>query len=101
MADRDSGGHCNATPLLVNQSVGPHAFVTLAADGSIRSWSPGARAIFGHEAGEVLGRHVSLLLRGGPIGPRPTSTTQSPGTRPSSTGGGRARTARVSPGHVP
>ncbi len=38
------------------------AIVGKTLDGIIRSWSPGARRIFGYEPAEIIGRHVSVLL---------------------------------------
>lgn len=45
--------------LLVEASF--EAIIGLGADGSIRSWNRGARAIYGYEPEEVLGKSVRLL----------------------------------------
>lgn len=38
------------------------AIISKTLDGIITSWNEGAQRIFGYEAGEVLGRHISLLF---------------------------------------
>lgn len=37
------------------------AIVALAADGTVRSWNLGAARLYGYEAGEMIGRHISVL----------------------------------------
>ncbi len=40
------------------------AVVTTTTDGTITSWNPGAERLYGWTAGEVVGRHASLLSAG-------------------------------------
>lgn len=38
------------------------AIISLALDGTIRSWNRGAELLFGYVAGEAVGRHISLIV---------------------------------------
>jgi PAS domain S-box-containing protein len=46
---------------LLVESVTDYAMFMLNPDGTIASWNPGAERLKGYHAGEVVGRHVSLL----------------------------------------
>lgn len=61
MEDRGSGHGPDGELLRIVRGVGTHALVALGPDATIRSFSTGARALFGHDVLDVLGRHVSLL----------------------------------------
>ena len=41
------------------------AIVGLSLDGVIDTWSSGAEAVFGYSSGEIIGRHVSILVPSG------------------------------------
>ncbi len=43
------------------ESVRDYAIFMLDAEGTIRSWNPGARNIKGYDAGEIIGRHFSVF----------------------------------------
>ena len=38
------------------------AVVSKSLDGTIRSWNAGAQRLFGHSAGQAIGRHISLII---------------------------------------
>ncbi|HTH78643.1 MAG TPA: chemotaxis protein CheB [Ramlibacter sp.] len=40
------------------------AIISFSLDGSILSWNGGAERIFGHKAGEAVGKHLSILAAG-------------------------------------
>ena len=44
------------------------AIVATGLDGLITAWSRGAERLYGYEAGEVIGQHVSLIYRVGDVG---------------------------------
>ncbi len=46
---------------LLVESVRDYAIFMLDAEGTIRSWNPGARNIKGYDAGEIIGRHFSVF----------------------------------------
>jgi PAS domain S-box-containing protein len=43
------------------ESIADYEIIRLDADGTIRTWNPGARKLRQYEEAEVLGRHVSVL----------------------------------------
>ena len=46
---------------VVVDSVREYAIVTLDAEGVVRSWNAGARAIFGYEESEIIGKPIDVL----------------------------------------
>jgi PAS domain S-box-containing protein len=56
-ASRDPEHHLR----LFIEQMREYALLTLDADGHVRTWNAGARAIQGYEADEIIGRHVSLF----------------------------------------
>lgn len=53
----------HSTPLVIGFIGGLRdwAVIGLASDGRVIAWNEGGRAILGHEAGDIVGRHVSCL----------------------------------------
>lgn len=47
---------------LLGEGARDHAMVTLDADGVVTVWSAAAGRLLGHDAGRVVGRHLSALL---------------------------------------
>jgi PAS domain S-box-containing protein len=56
---RNLQAHVEELAMLVETSF--EAIVGLGGDGTIRSWNPGARAVYGYEPAEIIGKHVSVL----------------------------------------
>ncbi|HEY6558655.1 MAG TPA: ATP-binding protein [Polyangiaceae bacterium] len=56
---RNLQAHVEELAMLVETSF--EAIVGLGGDGTIRSWNPGARVVYGYAPEEILGRHVSVL----------------------------------------
>jgi PAS domain S-box-containing protein len=61
MDDRGAFATSEQTAALLLQSVKDYAIFMLDPGGHIVSWNPGAEAIKGYRAEEVLGKHVSLF----------------------------------------
>jgi PAS domain S-box-containing protein len=56
---RNLQAHVEELALLVEASF--EAIVGLGRDGTIRSWNPGAAAVYGYSAEEIIGKHISVL----------------------------------------
>ncbi len=52
---------------LLVDSLGDQALFALDPEGKVASWSPAGTAFFGFAAGEIVGRHVSMLFADGEL----------------------------------